>query len=168
MNASRVGTSNSQYTLGSRQMDNIVKWFFTARSDYPDTSFNFMPWLIVIGGSLALWVYYWVEGRKKIPWIKNNIIWKQMILDRLFTTPQVPIWAFVGLIILGAQSLDTSFFSWRIWLDIWILWGALIVAYWIRYFIRDYPRDVVAYQKFQERAKYLPGMGRGRRAAARR
>lgn len=144
-------------------MNAIMTWLFTARPDLPDPSFNWAPWLIVIAAGLLIPRYYWVEGRRKIPWIKNHTVWKQYILDRLFSSPQLPLWAFVGLVLLGAQGLDTSFFSWRFWLVIWVGWGVAIAVYWLMYFIRQFPQHMVAYERFQERAKYLPGMGRGRR-----
>ncbi len=141
-------------------MGNLIQQLFSARADLANTSFNFTPWLIIIGVALFLSWYYWVEGRRKIPWIKNHTVCKQYVFDRMFNAPQVPVWAVVGLVPLGGQFLDTSFFSWRIWLVAWVLWGVGIALFWLVYFVRDFPRHAVEFERFKERAKYLPGRQR--------
>ena len=155
-------------------MGNLIAWLFTdpategvnSPSGLP-TSMNFTPWLILVALGLLLPIYYNLEGRKKIPWIKNHTIWKQYILDRMMA--QLVPWALTGGIILAFRfGLTSSFFAWRIWQVLWVGWLAALVIYWIYYFIRIYPSHIVAFEKQKELSKFLPSSNRRRTASARR
>ena len=148
-------------------MDHIIQWFFTARGDMTPPTFNYAPWLIIDALALIIPIYYGLEGRRKIPFIKNNPVLKQYVFDPMFNPPQLPVWAMVGFIVMGGEFLD-SFFSWHFWLVLWLGWGAGLVIYWLNYFIREHPQHMVNFARYQERAKYFPTAGKGRRAASRR
>lgn len=141
-------------------MSNLMAWLFTdpqtemanlnlsSPAPYPNLLF-----LVVIGTSFLIAFYYTVEGRKRIPFIKDNRVWKY-IFDRMLKS-HLPIWALVGLFVVGFHFIP-SFFAWRIWTVLWVAWGVSLVGYWIVYFVRDFPRHIVGYEKKIERTKFLP------------
>jgi hypothetical protein len=154
-------------------MGNLIAWLFTDPSTEGanaglsgPTPMNFAPWLILIGLGFLLPFYYTVEGRKRIPGLKDNGVWKY-ILDRM--SAQIVPWAFVGLIVIGFRfAIPASFFAFRIWHVLWLGWLVGLAAYWVYYFVRDYPGHMLAYRKQAERSKFLPSSNRRRTAAARR
>ncbi len=154
-------------------MGNLFAWLFTdpategANAGLSGaTPMNFTPWIILVVIALLIPIYYALEGRRKIPGLKDHGVWKY-ILDRM--TNQIWPWAFVGIAVLFFRwSFTTSFFAWRIWMVAWVAWALGLVAYWIYYFIRQYPGHMVAYQKRAELSKFLPNSNRRRTAGARR
>jgi hypothetical protein len=154
-------------------MGNLVYWLFTdpateglnSPTGLP-TPMNYLPWLVLVGVlGLLLPIYYKIEGRRKIPTIKNHRV-RKYFLDRM--SDQLIPWAIAGLVILGFRvALTSSFFAWRIWHVLWIGWLAAIVIYWIYYFIRIYPSHMVGFEKQKELSKFMPGSNRRRTASAR-
>jgi hypothetical protein len=154
------------------RMGNLFAWLFTdpateganAGLSGP-TPMNFTPWLILAGLALLIPIYYSLEGRRKIPGLKDHGVWKY-ILDRM--TNQLWPWALVGAAVLFFRwAFTSSFFAWRIWHVAWIGWLIGLVVYWIYYFVRVYPGHMLAYQKRAEHSKYLPSSKR-RAAGVRR
>ncbi len=149
-------------------MANLMSWLFTdayteglnTPSGNP-TPFNAAPWLIVIGFSLLVVIYYSLEGRRKIPFIKNHRIWKQYVLDRLLQ--HVAWWAGIGLFIIGGRViLFYTLFSWRIWIVLWLGWLAGIVFYWAKYFISKHGSLMETYNREVDRARFLPSAQRSK------
>jgi len=142
-------------------LGNLFSWLFTDPSTEGlnaglngPTPMNFTPWLILIGLGLLLPFYYNQEGRRKIPGLKDNGVWKY-IMDRMMS--QIWPWAGVGLIVLFFRwAFTTSFFAWRLWQVSWVIWGLAIAGYWAYYFVRHYRGHMVAYQKRAELSKFLP------------
>ena len=154
-------------------MGNLVYWLFTdpateglnSSSGLP-TPMTFLPWVILVALGLLVPLYYNIEGRRKIPTIKNHTV-RKYFLDRMMA--QIAPWALTGGVVLGFRyALTSSFFAWRIWHVLWIVWLAVIVIYWFYYFIRIYPGHMVAFDKQKELTKFLPSSNRRRTAAARR
>ncbi len=151
-----------------------IPWLFTdaqteagGPSGSP-TPFHPMWWIVAVALLLLIPFYYSVEGRKRIPWIKDHTIWKQTF-DRLL--PAAGWLGFVGAIIIGARVyLFYTIFSWRVWLIGWLLWGVILLIRWTVYFVRDFPRMNDAYTAKLERDKFDPAVNKNKKrtAAARR
>jgi hypothetical protein len=140
-------------------MGNLLSWLFidpATEAGGPNgtpTPMNYTPWIVLIAATFLLAVYYWVEGRKRIPGLRDHGVWKYVI-DRM--TKQVIPWSLTGIPILFMRwAFDTSFFSWRIWQVGWVLWGFGIFVYWVYFFIREYPPLWVTYGKQIELSKYI-------------
>ena len=154
-------------------MGNLIAWLFTdpytegTNAGLPGaTPINLTPWLILIGIGLLLPIYYKAEGRRRMPFIKDNGV-RKYFLDGM--SDQLIAWAMVGLpVIFFRWALNQSFFSWRIWHVAWVAWLVGIVIYWVYYFIRVYPSHKFAYAKQIERSKFLPTSKSRRTASARR
>lgn len=150
-------------------MSNLMGWLFTdayteglnTPSGKP-TPFNAIPWLIIIGLVLLVSLYYVLEGRRKIPFIKNHRIWKQFVLDRVLK--HAATWAGVGLVVIGGRTiLFYTLFSWRIWLILWIGWLIGIAAYWVKYFFSKHSVLLDNYNRELDRARFLPSTQRSKR-----
>jgi hypothetical protein len=150
-------------------MGNLISWLFSmAQNDNGDQlPFNAFPWYAVVGLLTLAAFYYGVEGRRKIRWIKDHMVWKQLVLDRL--TQHVGWWGGVSLLILIChQVLYYTLFSWNLWMVALVGWGVGIVIYWAYYFVVHHNRNIVGYEKMLERNRYLPGANRNRRTASAR
>ncbi len=141
-------------------MGNLMAWLFTdpategasSATGLP-TPINYLPWIILCAAAILLPAYYALEGRKRIPGLRDHGVWKY-VLDRMGR--QLVPWGLVGLPILALRwAFDSSFFAWRIWQVSWVFWGIGIFIYWIVFFIREYPPLWVAYGKQVELSKYL-------------
>jgi hypothetical protein len=138
-------------------MDKIASFFgslfvdrMTAGDGTNPAPFNFVAWLIPIGIVFLVSSYYKLEGRRKIPGLKDHTIWKRHILDPM--TSQLLWWSGVGGCIMFFKAVSpSSLFSWNLWLVAWGAWGAGIVFVWGKYLIKDYNRNMDAYNKMVER-----------------
>jgi hypothetical protein len=153
-----------------RPMGNFISWLFVdaqTEAGGPNgdpTPFNPTWWIVVMGLLLLAAIYYFAEGRRKIPWIKDHTI-RKYILDRM--VPQAAWLGGVGLIIVACRLLlFYSFFSWRIWLALWLVWAAVLVGYWIYFFIVKHPAMDVAYRTMLERNKFIPSANKNKRRTA--
>ena len=141
-------------------MNNIVQFLFTdpisAGANTPSGNeevFHFyLPWIIFCALGLLTWFYYSVEGRKRL--FGSHTLHKY-ILDRM--TNQLALLSFVGLPLMAARRwMDSSLFSCRVWRYGWLLWGAILVVYWLVYFIRSYPQQIADYRRYRTMQKYIP------------
>lgn len=154
---------------------NILGWLFTDPQTAGASSASglaqpfpyYALWLVILGLAIVVPVYYSVEGRRKISWIKDHMIWKQYVFDRM--APQLGWWGFVGLIVILFRYIANSTpFAWPIWIVLLIGWGVGIVAYWLYYFIRRHNSLMVSFDRQRERQKFLPTSNRKRRTASAR
>ena len=148
-------------------MGRLFTWLFTDAAteaggkNGDPTPFNVLPWLIVCGLALLVAFYYYTEARRN-RWIKDHLIWKQYVLDRMM--PQAAIWGGVGLLVIFFRwAVYYSLFAWRIWMVAWIIWGAVIVGYWAWYFITKHNSLIVSFERNVERQKYLPSRNNAKR-----
>lgn len=139
-------------------MNNIIHWLFTdpitASGDqaHPEVFHFYLPWIIFCALGLLIPLYYWVEGRKRF---FGSHTLNKAILDKMMN--QLALFAFVGpFIMFGRWAMDSSFFSWRIWRYLWLLWGAILVVCWLYYFIARYNHQLASYRAYRTKQQYMP------------
>ncbi|HEY7780615.1 MAG TPA: hypothetical protein VIC85_10445 [Ktedonobacterales bacterium] len=128
----------------------------------PEVFHYYLPWMIVCAVGLLIPIYYWLEGRRRF--FKSNYLHKWLsgrMMSQLFW------WAFVGPFLIFARwAMDGTMFQWRLWRYGWLLWGVVLVAYWVYYFVRHYESHRDWYFQQQTKAKYMPPQRTKRRASA--
>ncbi len=141
-------------------MGNIIQWFFTSPTDAglqtasgkPEQFHFYLPWIIFCVLGLLIPFYYRMEGRRRF--FGSHALHKA-ILDKM--TNQLALLAFVGPFIMFARyAMDPTFFSFRIWRYLWLLWGVVLIVYWLVYFIRRYPTEIRAYRLHRTMRQYVP------------
>ena len=121
-------------------------------------------WIVVTVVALALYGYYWLEGRKRL--VKGRTIpLHKYMLDKFAN--QVGLWAVIApFLMFGRFALDSSLFAWRFWRYAWLLWAAVIAAYWLIYFMRHYQTERDAHYYRQTMEQYKPTARPKRKTAA--
>jgi hypothetical protein len=120
---------------------------------------------VLIGITLLVPLYYELEGRKRIPWIKDHMVWKQLVLNRLMV--HVAWWGGIaGFVVLFRFISPSTPFAWPIWFGVLFIWAAVIVGYWLYYFIRSHNGQVVAFERRRERQKFMKPISRTKRRTA--
>ncbi len=135
----------------------IITWLFSENMDSTTNAqlyFNAAPYYIGAGLILLAGFYYMVEGRKKIPYIKNHTVWKY-VLDHMLS--QVAIWAVSGIFIVVLKVyLYYTLFSWNLWLILWAGWFVGIIIYWVWHFTRKHGDFMTIYNRTLELHKFMP------------
>jgi hypothetical protein len=73
-----------------------------------------------------------------------------------------------GLILLLFRWQLVPFLSKRLWLILWFLTILGVIAYNVRYWRRQYPRDLADWNDAERRRRYLPRAGQGASRSRRR
>ncbi len=151
-------------------MGNYLQWLFTdpltAGGGTTQQPFPYYTlWFVLIGITILVPLYYWLEGRRRITWIKDHYVWKQQVLDRL--TQHIAWWGGIAAVVLAFRYISPSTpFAWPIWFGLLFAWAAVIIGYWLYYFIRHHNGHLVAFERQRERQKFLKPMNRAKRRAA--
>jgi len=156
-------------------MGNLFLWLFTdpateaGGKNGDPTPFNPVPWLIVMGVFVLAIFYYNTEARRN-RWIRDHLIWKQYVYDRMLRNGfggQLGLYTLVGLFLIGMRIvLYFTLFAWRFWMGAWILWGVGLVVYWLYYFATKHTGLIVAFEKNVARQKFMPSSNRNKRRTA--
>jgi hypothetical protein len=150
-------------------MDHVIQWLFTdaqtagaaTPSGQPEVFHFYLPWMIFCALGLLIPFYYWVEGRKRF--FGSHTLHKA-ILDKMMN--QLALLAFVGpFVMFGRWAMYYTFFSFRIWRYLWLLWGVILIVYWLVYFITKYPREIREYRYQRTMSQYIPQPKQKRKAA---
>jgi len=148
-------------------MNNLISWLFsdavTLGGGTNPAPFKFwVPWIAFCAGALLVWLYYNVEGRKRL--VRNHWLNKS-ILDRM--TNQFAAVALVGwFVMLGLWAMDTTLFSWRFWQVLWLAWLVIVAGRWLFYFMFKYKGEL-AYYKWQRIHQQYVSPPKSKRGAAR-
>ena len=138
-------------------MQNLITMLFTTPQDastagHPAVFHYYLVWIIFCAGTLLVWFYYQVEGRKRF--VGGHALHKYMG-DRILN--QFALAALVGPVLMfGRWAMDASLFSWRIWRYLWVLWLVAIVVYWIVFMVRTYPAAIARHRQERLKAQYMP------------
>ena len=150
-------------------MNHIITFLFTdpqsagaqTASGKPEVFHFYLQWGIFCALGLLIPMYYWLEGRRRFFGARRL---GKYILDKMMN--QLALFAFIGPIIMfGRWALDSSFFSWRIWRYGWLAWGAVLVVYWIYFFIAKFPEMSREYKRQRTLERYMPQPKPKRKAA---
>jgi len=150
---------------------NLFQWLFTdpvnagAAVGAKSEAFHFyVPWIVFCAGSLLAWVYYNVEGRKRV--VHSDALWRS-ILDRLLN--HLALIAFVGFIIIFFRWSEAGIFSWRFWRYLWLLWLVVFSGRWALYFMFKYKEERLSYDAYRTHQRYVaqPKSKRAARASTR-
>jgi len=151
-------------------MGNFLQWLFSdpltsGGGTDPQPFPYYALWLVLIGITLLVPAYYVAEGRRRIPWIKDHMVWKQLVLDRM--VQHVAWWGGIaGIVVLFRFISPSTPFAWPIWFGVLFIWAAVIVGYWLYYFIRRHNGLLVAFERQRERQKFLKPINRTKRRTA--